>query len=47
MKTIQRNANAIITGLKIGGFGIFIGWVILISIAALQALEAALILNLP
>ena len=47
MKTIQKNANAIITGLKIGGFGIFIGWVTLISITAFQALEAALILNLP
>ena len=47
MKIAQQNIGAIITGLKIGSFGIFVGWLISISIAAFQALEIALMSSLP
>jgi hypothetical protein len=47
MKIAKQNIGAIIIGLKIGSFGIFVGWLISISVTAFQALEIALMSSLP
>lgn len=47
MKILKDNLGAIITGLKIGSIGIFVGWTVTMFNAALQALEIALMSNLP